>query len=241
MATTALSRRLYFSNSCWWPFLAILLLLTTAAAWALDPLIASIMHPIILEYPWPFPEDPGRREADSKRTVVLAGSYNPPHNGHLAMLEYLAQRYGTVQVVIGCNPNKQYKVSPGQRADLIRRMLQKSVYHDKIHVKVVQGYIWRTVKRDGAEIFFRGIRSWEKDGKEEQALQILNTWGPLVLGPLWWPLPTMFLKGKPEYNHVSSTLIRDLCQQHGSGNQTSKGKKQDMAAIALNLKELVPD
>ena len=76
---------------------------------------------------------------------------------------------------------------------------------------VVKGYIWRRVKREGAQIFFRGIRSWEKDGKEERSLQILNTWGPLVLGPLWWPLPTVFLEGKPEYNHVSSTLIRDLC------------------------------
>jgi phosphopantetheine adenylyltransferase len=71
--------------------------------------------------------------------------------------------------------------------------------------------IWRTVKRQGADIFVRGIRSWEKDGAEERQLQILNTWGPLVLGPLWWPVPTIFVEGKPDYNHVSSTLIRDLC------------------------------
>lgn len=75
---------------------------------------------------------------------------------------------------------------------------------------VVKGYIWRHAKREGAEIFFRGIRSWEKDGREERALQILNTWGPLLLGPLWFPIPTQFLEGKPEYNHISSTLIRDL-------------------------------
>jgi phosphopantetheine adenylyltransferase len=82
---------------------------------------------------------------------------------------------------------------------------------------VVEGYIWRTVKRDGASIFYRGIRSWEKDGKEERTLQILNTWGPLLLGPLWWPIPTVFLEGKPEYNHVSSTLIRKLCTEGKSG------------------------
>jgi phosphopantetheine adenylyltransferase len=78
---------------------------------------------------------------------------------------------------------------------------------------VVGGYIWRTVKKQGVQLFVRGIRSWEKDGADERSLQILNTWGPLLLGPLWWPIPTIFLEGKPEYNHVSSTLIRNLCRK----------------------------
>jgi hypothetical protein len=79
-------------------------------------------------------------------------------------------------------------------------------------IAVVKGYVWRHVKQEGAKVFIRGIRSWEKDGHDERSLQILNTWGPLVLGPLWWPIPTMFLEGNPEYNHVSSTLIRNICR-----------------------------
>lgn len=99
---------------------------------------------------------------------------------------------------------------------------------------VVSGYIWRTVKPMGAQLFARGIRSWEKDGAEERSLQILNTWGPLVLGPLWWPLPTVFLEGHPKYNHVSSTLIRNLCAgAAGSGKTSAAGKEE--------LKDLVPD
>jgi phosphopantetheine adenylyltransferase len=76
-------------------------------------------------------------------------------------------------------------------------------------------------------MFFRGIRSWEKDGSDETSLQILNTWGPLLLGPLFWPIPTQYLEGDPRYNHVASTLIRDLCVQN-SGN------------IRTALTELVP-
>jgi phosphopantetheine adenylyltransferase len=77
---------------------------------------------------------------------------------------------------------------------------------------VVQGYIWRFAKREGASLFFRGIRSWDQDGRDEQALQILNTWGPMLLGPLVWPVPTFYMEGNPKYNHVSSTLIRDICE-----------------------------
>ena len=78
---------------------------------------------------------------------------------------------------------------------------------------VVHGYIWRFAKRVDASIFFRGIRTWEKDGTEERSLALLNTWGPILLGPLVWPIPTIYLEGDPKYNHVSSTLIRDICNK----------------------------
>jgi phosphopantetheine adenylyltransferase len=101
------------------------------------------------------------------------------------------------------------------------------------YCSVVGGLIWRTVKRQGADIFVRGIRSWDKDGAEERGLQILNTWGPIVLGPLWWPVPTIFVEGKPEYNHVSSTLIRDICSNHTTS--------EDDASWREPLATLVPE
>ena len=93
------------------------------------------------------------------------------------------------------------------------------------------GYIWRYAKKQGATIFFRGIRSWEKDGKEERTLQILNTWGPLLYGPLFWPIPTIYLEGKPDYNHISSTLIRDISNNVG---------KKESEHTEQALQELVP-
>ena len=76
---------------------------------------------------------------------------------------------------------------------------------------MVTGYIWRYAKTQNATIFFRGIRTWSADGHDERQLQILNSWGPLLLGPLVWPLRTIFLEGDPKYRHVSSTLTRQLC------------------------------
>jgi hypothetical protein len=49
-------------------------------------LIQPILLPVIIEFPW---EDKNVKES---QTVILAGSYNPPHRGHLAMLEYLSKR-----------------------------------------------------------------------------------------------------------------------------------------------------
>jgi hypothetical protein len=50
-------------------------------------LIRPILWPVIIEFPW---EDKSVKES---QTVILAGSYNPPHRGHLAMLEYLSKRW----------------------------------------------------------------------------------------------------------------------------------------------------
>lgn len=173
-------------------------------------------------------------------------------------------------VVIGVNPTKKYLVSPIQRVQLLRKMLDykkiaKNVRVEGVHnsaffrfvslgfelwtkprsrifvshpplycvTQVYEGYVWRFAKQQGASIFFRGIRSWRKDGAEERNLQILNTWGPLLLGPLYWPLPTIYLEGKPEYNHISSTLIRKISKNMGTGNNGA-------ARVEQELKKLVP-
>lgn len=59
-------------------------------AWLLIP---PILYPTVIEYPWQLPSNQSERNKDKQRIVVLAGSFNPPHNGHLAMLQYLSQRY----------------------------------------------------------------------------------------------------------------------------------------------------
>ena len=50
-------------------------------------LLHRIAFPTILRHPWPAPK-PG----DRNKMVVMAGSFNPPHKGHVAMLQYLSQR-----------------------------------------------------------------------------------------------------------------------------------------------------
>mmetsp|Transcript_2879 Transcript_2879/g.6787 ORF Transcript_2879/g.6787 Transcript_2879/m.6787 type:complete len:240 (+) Transcript_2879:211-930(+) len=197
----------------------------------LAPLVYRILRPSIVEYPWD--ESSSKESGELNETVVFAASYNPPHHGHLRMLEYLSKKYKRVIAVVGFNPSKKYLVSPEERANLLREMLKSRTQN--VTVEVVEGYIWRYAKRIGSTLFFRGIRSWEKDGRDERHLQILNTWGPLLYGPLTKPIPTIYIEGDPRYNHVSSTLIRTICDRSSDSNSVEQTKNTE-----ASLSELVP-
>jgi len=152
------------------------------------------------------------------------------------MLKYLSKRYRRVIAVVGFNKKKKYPVSPQERVDLLQEMIKTEPEMKNVRVEVVEGYIWRWAKKEGAANFFRGLRSWEKDGRDERSLQILNTWGPLLLGPLVWPIPTVYLEGNPKYNHVSSTLIRDLCSNITKENQDALSELVPPSATKLVAK-----
>ena len=97
-------------------------------------------YPSVLAYPWPSPSQSSHpREISSDQTteVVLAGSYNPPHYRHLAIIEYLARRYKKVHVVIGMNSDKIYQVTPVRRADILEWMLDVKLTEEcKAKIKV---------------------------------------------------------------------------------------------------------
>ena len=102
---------------------------------------------------------------------------------------------------------------------------------------MVTGYIWRYAKTQNASIFFRGIRTWSADGPEERHLQILNSWGPVLLGPVW-PLKTIFLEGDPRYRDVSSTVVRRICADIRQSAMDGKG--EEVNEKEEELSKLVP-
>ena len=114
-----------------WGLTGLLCFLIVAACFLVPP----ILRPTVITYPWKFPDSQSYQDRDKRRTVVLAGSFNPPHNGHLAMLEYLSKRYGQVIVVIGVNPAKKYLVSPVQRVELLRHMLDSKKISRNVRVE----------------------------------------------------------------------------------------------------------
>ena len=153
----------------------------------------------------PAPKDP--------TPVVLAGSMNPPHIGHLSLIRHLHRRHGRVLVAIGYNTSKSYAVTPEERADALRAMCEPYGMPG-VSVHVVGGFVWRFAFAHGATALYRGVRGPE-DARDEVLLHLLNQLGPPTLG-MRWPLPTRFLQADPAFRHVSSTLVRTRCSECAS-------------------------
>lgn len=74
------------------PAAAVAVLLTPILSLCILILL-RVVFPTILKHPWKLPaKGSWRQKRDKKTTVVFAGSFNPPHWGHLVMIKYLAER-----------------------------------------------------------------------------------------------------------------------------------------------------
>mmetsp|Transcript_30815 Transcript_30815/g.57780 ORF Transcript_30815/g.57780 Transcript_30815/m.57780 type:complete len:227 (-) Transcript_30815:159-839(-) len=143
----------------------------------------------------------------SAASVVFAGSFNPPHHGHFEIIRYLCKSFETVHVVIGINPSKTYPVSPEQRKTIIEQAVM-SMGARNVKVWVWGDVIYKLAKVLGATAMYRGIRSWQDDGKAERYLEVQNLCWP-VLSTCAQPMGTYFVEGPPQHSHVSSTLLRE--------------------------------
>uniref|UniRef100_A0A7S4VSM3 Cytidyltransferase-like domain-containing protein n=1 Tax=Alexandrium monilatum TaxID=311494 RepID=A0A7S4VSM3_9DINO len=155
---------------------------------------------------YPYPE-PGSR----KGVVVIAGSYNPPHLGHLAMIEHLAKTHTSVHVVIGVNPSKTYEVNAYERQELLKAMV-KELDVKGVRVVVWSGIIFEYARSVGAQRMYRGIRSWQQDGRAEKYLEFQNIFYQMLAGNTK-PIPTAYLQANPELAGISSTVLRERIVQ----------------------------
>merc|ERR1711915_858014 len=85
----------------------------------------------VINYPYP----PITKGTKIPKTVVQAGSFNPPHRGHIEILKYLSNTYEKVYIVIGLNPSKNYPVSPEDRASMLKDIIVEEKL-DNVQVRI---------------------------------------------------------------------------------------------------------
>ncbi|GAB5366018.1 hypothetical protein AAMO2058_001108300 [Amorphochlora amoebiformis] len=208
-------------------------MLLSLAVWVCASLLLAVTFIIYLTFfPEYIPYRPDNGERFEKESAgVYAGSFNPPHLGHIAILKAMRKRYRRVFCVVGFNPAKTYDVSPQERAELMRWILTRLRLHDiEVHIQKRGQYIWQFAKRKNA-VMCRGIRSWAHDGKSEFFLNFLNILGPIIYGPIQLPMKTVFFEASKELAGLSSSKLRRLLAEgrsitryapEGCGNEVER-------------------
>ena len=139
----------------------------------------------------------------SSRVAIYAGSFSPPTNGHMDIIERGAKLYDRLVVAVMANPDKRYLFSPEHRVDMLRRCLAHLP-----NVAVVQdgGLLIDLAKREGAGVILRGVRS-AADLEYEMQLAVANR---SMSG-----VETVFLPASPQYGHLSSTIVNGFAMHGG--------------------------
>ncbi|MCL4545192.1 MAG: pantetheine-phosphate adenylyltransferase [Chloroflexi bacterium] len=136
--------------------------------------------------------------------AVYPGTFDPVTNGHLDILVRARRLFGSIVVGIGRNPAKKPVFSIDQRVIMLQEALNQADI-DKVDIIPFDGLTADFAREIGARAIVRALRSMT-DFESEFALDIANA----RLAP---ELETVLLIARPEYTHLSSTLVREAAEQ----------------------------
>ncbi len=139
------------------------------------------------------------------RTAVYAGSFDPPTNGHLWMIERGLELFDRLIVSIGTNPHKSYQFSVDQRIALLRASIQPNPRLEITHF--YNRYLVDYARELGADSILRGIRS-PQDYEYERVMRQLNA----DMAP---QITTVFLMPPRDIAELSSSVVKGLIGPDG--------------------------
>lgn len=136
--------------------------------------------------------------------AVCPGSFDPVHNGHIEIIIRAASLFDEVIVAVSNNPAKNYRFSLQERMDMISETL-KSI-QGVIVMPLGTGLIADFAREQGAQAMVKGIRN-STDLNYEMPMATFNRHLSSV--------ETVFLPADSRYQHVSSTLVKEIVSFKG--------------------------
>jgi len=139
------------------------------------------------------------------RKAVYGGSFDPPTNGHLWMIEQGAKLFDVLVVALGINPSKEYAFSVDERVEMLRNITKdfRNITIDTFQDQFLVSY----AESVGADHIIRGIRS-EVDYEYERVMRHVNS-------DLNSNILTVFLMPPREIAEVSSSFVKGLVGPEG--------------------------
>lgn len=136
--------------------------------------------------------------------AVFAGSFDPPTNGHLDIIQRASKLFESIDIVVSINPEKKYMFSDEERILMMQELIKG---YKNVTVHGYKGLIVNYCKQVGAKVLVRGVRSSNDFGYEfDLALMNQN------LNP---DIETIFFQTKEKYTIVKSSSIKQLAKFGG--------------------------
>lgn len=131
--------------------------------------------------------------------ALYPGTFDPPHLGHLDILQRASRIFTRVWVAVLRNPAKTPLFSPEER---VRLLEEAAAGLPNVSVVAADELTVGLASRLGAQVIVRGLRAI-LDYDYEVQMALMNRF----LAP---EIETVFMLTSSQYAHVSSSLIKQL-------------------------------
>ena len=140
-----------------------------------------------------------------KVIAIYPGSFDPPTNGHLDLIERGGKIFDELVVAILRNPDKNPLFSLGERRAMLEAL---TADFRNVRVDVFDGLTVDYAARVKAGAVLRGIRALS-DYEYELQMAMMNR-------KLQHNLETVFMMPAEQYSYLSSRLVREVAKLGGS-------------------------
>ena len=140
----------------------------------------------------------------NKGLAIYPGSFDPPTNGHLDLIQRGSKIFEELVVAILRNPEKSPMFSVAERMEMLRELTKEL---SNVRIDMFDGLMVEYAKSIDAMCVLRGIRAIS-DYEYELQMALMNR----KLEPT---LETVFMMPADKYSYVSSRLVREVAQAGG--------------------------
>ncbi|MFP5298993.1 MAG: pantetheine-phosphate adenylyltransferase [Actinomycetota bacterium] len=137
--------------------------------------------------------------------ALCPGSFDPPTNGHIDVIERAARYFDSVVVAVIENPTKEALFSFDQR----KEMLGETLSHlDNVEISSFHGLLVDFARDHGIHVIVKGLRAVSDFEYELQMAQMNAALSP--------GLDTLFVTANPSWAFLSSSLVKQVAKYGGA-------------------------
>src|SRR4051794_127372 len=140
----------------------------------------------------------------ASQLAIYAGSFDPPTNGHLDLVDRASKLFPRVVVALGQHPTRSALFTVDERMDLLKKVCAPI---PNVAVALFGGLLVDYARSIDARIIVRGLRAATDF---EYELQIAHANADLAPD-----LDTVFLPTRTRYGFVSASLVREIARYRG--------------------------
>jgi len=136
--------------------------------------------------------------------ALVPGSFDPPTNGHLDVIERCVGVFDEVVVAVIANPSKSSLFSAEERQETLRELCAG---WSNVSIASFGGLLVDFAADVDAQVIVKGLRAMTDFDYELQMSQMNRHLSGIV---------TLFVATKPEYGYLSSSLVKEVARLGGS-------------------------